>query len=114
MTNYIGMRLDNFEVIGFSVNDITKEIDIKIQCTKCGHTVNSSINPKKCTRILCKNCGGLKYIVVTSISKLSGLPLNFIIVSDYKYRKIRQQYIKDGQAISWVNYIANYYIQYGI
>lgn len=104
-TNYLGMRLGNFEVIGYNINLIKLRLNFNLRCERCGISREVSIKYEKILRIKCRGCGRLDIVLPIEYYGETKVVKDTISVGEYKYNKLRKELIKSGNNESEIDFI---------
>lgn len=114
MIDYLKMKIGYFQVISYNVNYKSKCIEFILRCSNCGESIGVKIDRTKATRLKCKHCSGTLFIIAISERTNKGIPLDLIVISEYKYRKLRKRYLEEHTKISWIDWISEEYKKNGV
>lgn len=103
-TRYLGMMFGKFKVIGFYYSTNNNIVNLKVKCG-CKKVKEVKLSYEKILKIKCANCG--RFDVVIPISYYSGTKLvkDTVTIGEYKYKKLKTQYLESTQTISEIDFI---------
>lgn len=101
-TNYVGMVLGGYVVIGYRIDIVNKVIELEVKCMHCGYKKVVKLYGDKLLKIKCNSCGRYDIVVPIEVYE-DGIVKDTMTIGDYQYRKLKKLYkdsnIQEGELI---------------